>query len=706
MDHLRRRSPLHGAFFCVVSCLLLAPSASASTNPHPLDPLTFEEYWTALEVLHAEGLVDPETRFSIVTLEEPPKDQVWRLEGVGPGAQAPAASIDIPRRAFAVVRQKEKTWEAVVDLTSRRVASFEQVVRAQPNWLGEEFTAAVDEVKKHPDFIAAMKKRGITDFTFVECAGGPPGYYGTAEQRGRRIAHVGCMDVRGVRNTWTRRIEGLTVVVDLAKKEVLRVVDEGVVPVPTASADYDSASIGPVRDVPSPMRVDQPLGPGFRLDGHQVEWQSWRFHVRPDQRLGMIVSTVTYQDGDRRRPVLYQGSLSEIFVPYMDPAFAWYHRNFLDAGEFSAGGLTKPLMAGLDCPAHAVYLDGFISGDNGRPRAVPNLICLFERESGDMAWRHVAEEPESRVKRDLVARAAAVLGNYDYIFDWVFQQDGSIKVAVGATGIAEAKMVAQPDAAAGSSTGRFTSSLPAAGHHLATPIRGTGSVSAADPNDTTLGADGVPEAADAYGRFVARNVVAVNHDHYFSFRLDLDVDGPSNTLIVDRLVPRTLPKDHPRRSVWVREPRAARTESEGKLDMDMHHPALWRVVSEDRTNHVGYPTSYQLMPGMSGMTLLSPDDYPRRRAGFIDHHLWTTPYRHEERYAAGNHATLSEPGQGLPAWTKANRPIESTDLVLWHTIGMHHVVRAEDWPVMPVLWHSFELRPFDFFDRNPALDLP
>jgi primary-amine oxidase len=360
----------------------------------------------------------------------------------------------------------------------------------------------------------------------------------------------------------------------------------------------------------------------------------------------------------------------------MDPAFAWYHRNFLDAGEFSAGGLTKPLMAGLDCPDHAVYLDGFVAGDNGRPRAVPNLVCLFERETGDMAWRHVAEEPESRVKRDLVARAAAVLGNYDYVFDWVFQQDGTIKVAIGATGIAEAKMVAQPD------------------------------VGPADPDERTIGANSMPQAADAYGRFVARHVVAVNHDHYFSFRLDLDVDGPTNTLVVDRLVPQELPKDHARRSIWVREPRVARRESEGMIDMDMHHPSLWRVTSGGATNHVGYPTSYQLLPGMSAMTLLSPDDYPRRRAGFIDHQLWTTPYRYEERFAAGSHPTLSEPGQGLPAWTREDRAIEATDVVLWHTLGMHHVVRAEDWPVMPVMWHSFELRPFDFFDRNPALDLP
>jgi primary-amine oxidase len=651
-----------------------AATATPPTSPavkHPLDPLTFQEYWTVLEVLHAAGRVDSDTRFSIITLEEPAKDLVWRFDEAG-GGDAGA----IPRRAFAIVRLKEKEWQAVIDLRARSVVSFEALEGVQPNWLAEEFKAVAEEVKKNSEFIAAMKKRGIEDFTFIECAGGPPGYYGTREQRGRRIAHVSCTDVRGVRNTWTRHVEGLTVVVDADTKEVLRIVDEGVVPVPATLADYDAASIGETREVKSPIDVEQPLGPGFDLDGNVVEWQGWRFHVRPDQRLGMILSTVTYRDGERRRPVLYQGSLSEIFVPYMDPAFNWYHRNFLDAGEYSAGGLTQPLMRGLDCPEHAVYLDGLVAGDDGRPRTSPGLICLFEREAGDMAWRHVSADPESRVKRDLVVRTAAVLGNYDYIFDWAFQQDGSIKVGIGATGIAEVKMVAQPDAGP------------------------------ADPNDPTIGANSMPEAADAYGRFVARNIVAVNHDHYFNFRLDLDVDGPKNTLVIDRLAPRELPKDSPRRSIWVREQHVARKESEGMLDMDMHRPALWRVVSDGKTNHVGYPTSYQLMPGMNAMTLLSADDYPRRRAGFIDHQLWTTPYRAQERFAAGDHPTLSEPGQGLPAWTRENRAIEDTDVVLWHTIGMHHLVRGEDWPVMPVMWHGFELRPFDFFDGNPALDLP
>jgi primary-amine oxidase len=358
----------------------------------------------------------------------------------------------------------------------------------------------------------------------------------------------------------------------------------------------------------------------------------------------------------------------------MDPSFAWYQRNFLDAGEFNAGGLSKPLLVGLDCPEHAVYIDGLVSGDQGRPRTVGNVLCLFEREAGDLAWRHFNEEPESRRRRDLVVRSAAVLGNYDYVFDWTFQQDGSIRVVVGATGITEVKT---------------------------TPVATAGERRSASADSGVTA-----EAADAYGRFVDKHIVAVNHDHYFNFRLDMDVDGPANTFVADRLVTKALPADHPRRSVWVRQATTARTESEGMLHVEMEKPALWRVVSTTRENHVGYPTSYQLVPGMSVATLLSRDDYPRRRAGFIDHSLWVTPYRPEEKYAAGDYPTLSTPGQGLPTWTQANRRIEQTDLVLWHTIGMHHVVRAEDWPVMPVAWHSFELRPFDFFDRNPALDLP
>jgi primary-amine oxidase len=660
-------------FLLLISVFCLLRIAAQSVQ-HPLDPLTWQEYWTVLEVLRDAKHLDADTRFSMINLVEPAKDRVWQWTAGSP----------IPRTAFALVRQKHKAFRAVVDLVRRQLMSWTELTDAQPNWLAEELTSVTDMVKKDKAFIEAMRRRGLEDLTFVDCYAIPPGYFGTDEQKNRRVAYVNCQDSRQVRNAWTRQIEGVTAVVDMNEQKVLRVVDEGVVPIPSTSADYDPASIGRTREVPGPIRVEQPLGPGFRLNGYQVEWQKWRFHVRPDQRVGMILSTVTYRDGNETRPVLYQGHLSEIFVPYMDPSFAWYARNFLDAGEFTFGGLSKPLIQGRDCPGNAVYFDAIVAGDKGRPRVVPRTICLFERATGDPAWRHWDEDSgegasESRAKRDLVVRTAAVLGNYDYVFDWIFQQNGSIQVAVGATGIAEVRMVAEQKA------------------------RKDADYTGGNGNGTN---HKEAERADAYGRFVAPQIVAVNHDHYFNFRLDLDVDGSSNSLLIDRLKLQTLPPDHPRRSIWVRDPTLARQEADAKLHIKHETPSLWRVISSSRTNHVGYPTSYQLMPGKNCHPLLSADDYPRRRAGFIDHHLWATPYRPDERYAAGEYPTLSLPGQGLPAWTSKNRSIENTDIVLWYTLGMHHMVRAEDWPVMPVLWHSFELRPFDFFDRNPALDLP
>src|SRR5262249_54984113 len=122
-----------------------------------------------------------------------------------------------------------------------------------------------------------------------------------------------------------------------------------------------------------------------------------------------------------------------------------------DAGEFTFGGLSKPLIQGQDCPGNAVYFDALIAGDKGRPRVAPRTICMFERATGDPAWRHWDEEggegnSESRAKRDLVVRTAVVLGNSDYVFDWIFQQNGSIQVAVEATGIAEVRMVAEQKA--------------------------------------------------------------------------------------------------------------------------------------------------------------------------------------------------------------------------------------------------------------------
>jgi len=94
------------------------------------------------------------------------------------------------------------------------------------------------------------------------------------------------------------------------------------------------------------------------------------------------------------------------------------------------------------------------------------------------------------------------------------------------------------------------------------------------------------------------------------------------------------------------------------------------------------------------------------RGAFMTRHLWVTPFAAGERFPAGEYPNQHPGGAGLPEWTKADRPIENTDIVLWYTLGSHHIPRPEDWPVMPVERIGFTLQPFGFFDANPSLDVP
>lgn len=683
------RRALGASLMLALSVLCATGRAQAQSAAHPMDPLGWEEHWIVLDAIRSAGHATDSTRYALVTLREPDKRT----------AAAWSPGEPFAREAFVIVKQGARTFEAVIDLDAESVVSWTEVEGVQPTWLEEEFGTSAGIALEHEEFRAALARRGYTDLSRIECFGLPLGYFGTPRERGRRLATVECVDTWRARNTFPRLIGGLEALVDMEAGEVIEVTEGEIVPVATADAEFDAASLGSARDTGAPISMEQPLGPGFELDGHTVRWQKWTFHHRMDPRVGTVVSNVRYQDGDRDRSVLYQGHLSEIFVPYMDPAAPFYAYNFLDAGEYSAGGLAAPMEPGLDCPDNSVYFDMIVAGDDGKPGVKRNVSCLFERYAGDVAWRKRSDHlMESRPRRDLVLRFMAVLGNYDYVFDWVFRQDGSIEVVSGATGIDATKPVAQRVA---NSAGRGAEAVLAS----TDPAAATGS--AAGSGSAGAVAEGwSADRPDAYGRYIADNLVGINHDHFFSFRLDLDVDGPSNSLQIDRLVRRRLPDDHPRKSLWIVEPTLARSEADAKLRIDFERPALWRVINPAVANQLGYPVSYQVVPGSNAVSLMDPDDYPQRRAGFVDHHLWVTPYSRNERFAAGLYPTLSEPGQGLPAWTAASRPIADTDIVVWYTVGFHHVPRAEDWPVMPTAQKSFQLRPYDFFDRNPALDLP
>ena len=514
-----------------------------------------------------------------------------------------------------------------------------------------------------------MRKRGYNPRdALVFCAPLSVGYSAEAQYKGRRLLKVTCFDTSGTRNVWSRPIEGLTAVVDLDANRVLRLIDTGPVPIGRDErGQLDEAQQPALRQALKPVLNDTPAGANFTVAANIVRWNNWSFHYRMDPRSGLVLSLVRYEDQNRPRMVLYRGSLAEMFVPYMDPDPGWAFRTYMDVGEYGIGALSLPLVPGGDCPSNARLLDATFADEFGKAVARQGVICVFERDIAGPLWRHaeiVNNGYASRSAVELVMRTIPTLGNYDYIIDWVLTEAGTIRIDVGVTGVDQVKRV-----------------------------RTRTMVDASAPRDT------------ATGNLIAPNLVGVNHDHFLSFRLDVDIDGRPNTLVRQTLAMQRLKGRGDRRSLWhVSEEDVA---VEGPIHGDMPQGIdLWRIENPNLTNALGQHPAYELRAGHTGVSLLAADDPAQRRAGFSAAPLWITAYNQKELYAAGPYPNQSRGGDGLPAYAAQHRRVANADIVLWYTMGFHHVTRPEDWPVLPTTWHSVSLVPFGFFDHNPALDVP
>src|SRR5690606_23948179 len=204
------------------------------------------------------------------------------------------------------------------------------------------------------DWRDAMAKRGYEDGERVFCAPLTPGPALPADYAARRILYSSCFDVSEPDAlAFGRPVEGLVGVVDVGNREVLSVVDLGVVPLPsdTATLRYDDSAR--YRSPARPIEIATPDGSNVRLDGSQVRWDNWSFHLRVDQRVGPVISLVRYDDRGTERDVLYQLAVSEMYVPYMDPASTWSWKAYMDVGEYGFGLLSSSLRVGVDCPASA-----------------------------------------------------------------------------------------------------------------------------------------------------------------------------------------------------------------------------------------------------------------------------------------------------------------------------------------------------------------
>jgi primary-amine oxidase len=619
--------------------------------------LTGDEITSAVHVLRASGRVGDGALFASIVLHEPAKSELaeWKL------------GDPVARRLRAVIvpGPENRVVEAIVNVGAAAIESWDEIADVRPTLLMTEAANAVFTTREHPEYLAALARRGISGDMLdrVQIDPWPAGAFGYDCEDGRRISRcISFLRDDATDNGYARPIEGIVVHFDNGRNEVIEVIDHGVTPLPPNRASYYAEDQPRLRTDLKPISITQPEGPSFSVDGNLVEWQKWQFRITFDPFEGVVLHQIAYTDDDgRARPILHRASITEMVVPYGDPGPLHGWKNAFDAGEWGLGRMTQPLTLGCDCLGEIRYFDATLATETGAPWVIPNAICMHEEDYG-ILWKHVdlwGGRGEVRRSRRLVVSFIATVGNYEYGFYWYFYLDGNIQLEVKLTGIV--------------------------------------SPMAIDPS----------APAPGFANVIGEGVAAPHHQHLFNARLDFDVDGENNEIYevdADRVPPGP---DNP----WLNAFRAHATRLDRELDaqreIDPARSRTWRIVNPNARNGLGQPTAYRLIPTMTTPTMMAHPDSPiGKRASFAQHNLWVTPYSPDERRAAGDYPNQHPGGDGLPRWTAANRNIANTDLVAWYSFGVTHFVRPEDWPVMPVEYCGFLLSPFGFFDRNPALDVP
>ena len=586
----------------------------------PFAPLRSDEIVRARNLILQESGKDPQVRFEWVAVCEPDKAEV--LAGTPPARLIEATTF---------VPGQRRATEWILDLAAAKVVRRREVADVQPRVTDEEFTEATRIAAKDSRWRAALKKRGILDLTRVVVivwgAGDVP------EETGKRLVRLVPYRYAEDGNFLARPIEGLTALVDLSEKKILALEDVGYSPLPPSA---------PLPHPPAAEATQNGRPVGLLEEEGEYRWKRWRFRWDLRPREGLILRRVFFDN----RSVLYRASLSEMAIPYGDPTSGWRWRSPIDVGEYGLGQTSAALLPGIDAPQNSLLFDAALATELGESKIYPSAVALYEQDGG-LVYRHANI---ARRSRQLVLTHTATVGNYDYIFRWIFSEDGTLTNETELTGVMVTK--------------------GGAPHALG-------------------------EALTAHP--VSPSVSAVNHQHFFCWRLDLDVDGTANRLVECNTSPLPPGPENPEGNAIAMRETTLRTESEAKRRLDMAQSRYWKVVSEKGT-------AYALLPGANALPLAAPTASIRKRAGFLDAHLWATPNAPGEFYAAGDYPNQSAGGDGLTKWTKADRSLVNTDLVLWYVVGVTHLPRPEEWPIMGVHKVSFQLAPVGFFPRNPLLE--
>ena len=630
-------------------------SHGTQSKARPFDALSPEEIRQGVSLL--KPFVGEEATFVSVCLEEPDKQSVM------------ASSNDqrfARRLVFVGHNQVEGKldggFEAIIDLgkESVEVARIE-VGQASINF--RDVVSAHQITKSDEGWQEAVKKRGVTNLELVHLEPWPAG--GALHEsipRGHRAQRViAFVKEDKTDNPYARPIQGLIAHVDLTEGKLAYLEDHGVVALPPEGGRYDAVSQPKLRETLKPIEISQPDGASFIVDGNYVEWEGFSFQVSMHPTNSLVLHNLCFRDDNEERPILHRAALSEMVVPYgdTDPMHNWKH--VFDAGELSMGTSPHELKLGCDCLGEIHYFSHHGVNWNGEVKTTENAICMHEEDYG-VLWKHhdwVTQQTEVRRSRRLVISTIHTVGNYEYGFFWHLYLDGTVQMEVKLTGI--------------------------------------------------VGVSAVESGAERpeFAPLIAPNLASPIHQHLFCFRLDFNVDGPKNTVFEVEAEPLPIDDSNPNGTAFRSKATALNSELDARRDCYPQRSRFWKIVNPNKKNRLGVSVAWKLLPSATPTLLADESSTFGKRAAFAKHNLWVTRFVQGAYNACGKFPNLQhEGGEGLPKWSAQDRNIENEDVVLWHTFGVTHSPRPEDWPVMPVEYCGFMLQPVGFFDRNPTLDVP
>ncbi|KAH7150663.1 copper amine oxidase-like protein [Fusarium sp. MPI-SDFR-AT-0072] len=639
---------------------------------HPFSQLTAAEIKRTSQIVQALHHANASLVYACITLDEPEKNLALAYLQAEHDNRTVRPTVDRRASATYYVKGNPRLHEAVVNLTKDQVVSNQMLGESLHGAaISDEVAEVVELVHKDPLFLQELEKHGL-DESLVVCEPWMYGSDGIDDARRlwqcfmflRHPDHRDDMDC----NHYAMPLP-FSPVVDAEEGRIIRI-DQ----LPTGADNLPSNKkyeIPPPNEYLSnyqqlradlkPLNVIQPEGASFTIaedfeSSHLVQWQKWRFRVGFNGREGMVLYDVRY-DG---RPLFYRMSLSDMNIPYGDPRAPYHRKAAFDLGDAGAGYTANNLSLGFDCLGSIFYISSRLSGYKGGDIVEkPNCICIHEQDSG-IGWKHTnfrTNNASVTRARELVLQSIMTVANYEYIAAFIFTQAGDVTYEVRATGILSTQPV--------------------------------------DRNTEV-----------SWGTVVHPGVLAAHHQHIFSLRLDPMVDGANNRLVYEEA--HAMDRSHPLNvhgtGYYSDETVVQRS---GGYDLDEQKNRVFKIKNNSSRNPVnGMASGYKIMVPDFQKILASRDSFHYRRSEFADHNIYVTKYRPNQLYAAGQYTNQSRGGDGVRSWASQRDSVVDEDIVVWVQFGINHIPRIEDFPVMPVEILRVQLRPVNFFTKNPALDVP